>query len=146
MTINDMIKNSTPVNTPVVLNTVWTDKDEFCCPMMDDSQIVVDMIEAQDFIAALSVAETRGVAIPKFKATEYPYSQEESGWQSISIEIMSPITDDFMTVIDEVMNGDLEFKDVTIINNCRHIRNNKHMKPYNLSLQDNLNIINATLN
>jgi len=146
MTINDMIRNAQPTNSPTVLNSVWTDNKEFCCPMMGSEQMVTDMVEAQDLIAALSVSEIRGVAIPKFKATECPYSVEESGWNAISVEIMSPVTDDFMTVLEEVQSGILAFKDVSSDGNVRWIHDSANMKLYTLSLQDNLNIINATLN
>ena len=146
MTISDMINNSQPTNNPTVLNPVWTNNKEFCCPMMGPEQMVTDMVEAQDLIAALSVAEIRGVAIPKFKATECPYSMEESGWNAINVEIMSPVTDDFMTVLEEVQSGILAFKDVSTDGNVRWIQDSANMKLYTLSLQDNLNIINATLN
>lgn len=143
--INNMINNAQRTDITTVLNSVWTDNKDFCCPLMGDAQMITDMVEVQDLIAALSVAESRGIAIPKLQATECPYSYDENGWQAINVEIMGPVTDDFMSVMDGIQSGEFGLKDVTSEGNIRWIRDSIDMKNFVLSFNDNINIINETM-
>ena len=140
--INEMIKNANLTNDPIVLNSVWTENKDFSCSMMGDEMMMTDMVECQDLIAALSVAESRGVEIPKLKASQDPDAFKFNGWHAVNVDIMGQVSDDFMQILIDIQNGNLGFKDL----NDNMIQDNDNMKPYTLQLDDNIAIINATQN
>lgn len=140
--INEMIQNANLTNEPVVLNSVWTENQDFGCSLMGDELLMTDMVECQDLIAALSVAESRGVEIPKLKANSDPEAFKFNGWHAVNVDIMSPVSNDFMQILIDVQSGELGFKNSV----DDFITDSDNMKAYTLQLDDNIAIINATQN
>lgn len=144
--INEMIQNANLTNVPVVLNSIWTENEDFGCSLMGDEMMITDMVECQDLIAALSVAEDLGVAIPKLKAEADPDAYEINGWHAVNVDIMGPVTNSFMQILIDIQNGELNFKQKVKKDSLTIIRNDESMTPFILCLEDNINIINATQN
>lgn len=126
MKIREIINNSVKTEDPIVLNSVWTDNKEFCCDKMGEEQMLLDMVECQDLIKALYLAEEMGIAIPKLKASEDLSAFEYNGWRAINTDIMGPVTDDFVKICDSV--------------NSSHDAHD-----FIFSIDDNIKIINKTM-
>lgn len=146
MKISEIIDNASTVDITTVLNSVWTDRADFCCESMDPggAQMLVDMTEVQSFIAALHIAEQKNIAIPKFKAEAC--ADDCMGMNAINVDIMSPVNEDFAQLLYSIEDGEHELLSTrTTVNNIVHVHYTDNMKNYIFSRQDNINIINATL-
>tara|TARA_B100000214_G_C23515936_1_gene422867 strand:+ start:62 stop:505 length:444 start_codon:yes stop_codon:yes gene_type:complete len=146
MNLSDLIKNSHPVIDPTILGTVWTDNEDFCSTEMLESgeQMLTDMVECQDLIAALDIASKEKIEIPKLSAK---FIKQDDDYDFIKVTIKSKIPDEFANLMWDIQGGrfpSLSYREKTS-KYITTIRTTSLMDRYILSTEDNVNIINATL-
>tara|TARA_Y100001937_G_C7097096_1_gene320620 strand:- start:631 stop:1083 length:453 start_codon:yes stop_codon:yes gene_type:complete len=150
MKILDLIKNSKQKETPTVLYPIWTKDPDLCCKSMCDRghQMLSDMVECQDLIAALDIAAKNKIEIPKLSATFYKQGEDGAIFDGIHVNIESKVPEDFAQLLWSIQDGTdvygLSYREKTS-EYCTSIRSTDKMKQYIKSIEDNLNIINSTL-
>ena len=145
MKISEIIDNLKTVDIPTVLNSISTGRADFCCESMDPggAQMLVDMTEMTLFIAALHIAELKNITIPKFKAEAC--ADDCIGLNTINVDIMSPVNQDFAKILHDIQYGKYEdLSTRTTVNNSIHVNYTDNMRKYIFSLEDNVRIINTT--
>jgi len=146
MNLSQLIKNAKPINDTTVLGSVWTDNKDFCSTEMLKSgeQMLTDMVECQDLIATLDIAEKTNVSIPKLSAK---LIKQDDDWDFIKVTIESKIPDEFANLMWDIQEGrfpSLSYREKKS-EYITTIRTTWRMDKYILSAEDNVNIINATL-
>ena len=146
MEIVNLVDNLHPADIPTVLNSCWTPDKSLCSPSMlaSGEQMLNDMIECQDLVAALYYADKIGIDYPKLSAH---IQQTNDVWgQSVNVEILSPVSEDFFKLYSSIQDGQDCFglttrtKDRNIIS----IRQTDKMKQFIFNPSDCKTIINAT--
>ena len=146
MNLSDLINNSHQVTDPTILGTIWTDNKDFCSTEMLESgeQMLTDMVECQDLIAALDIASKEKIEIPKLSAK---FIKQDDDYDFIKVTIESKIPDEFANLMWDIQEGrfpSLSYRE-KINEYLTSIRTTSLMDRYILSTEDNVNIINATL-
>jgi hypothetical protein len=147
MNLSQLIKNAKPINDTTVLGSIWTDNKDFCSTEMLKSgeQMLTDMVECQDLIATLDIAEKTNVSIPKLSAKLI--KQDDDDWDFIKVTIESKIPDEFAELMWSIQNGrfpTLSYRENTS-SRFTTIRTTSLMDQYIFSAEDNVDIINKTL-
>ena len=148
MNLSDLIHNSKQVIYTTVLGSIWTDNKDFCSTEMLESgeQMLTDMVECQDLIAALDIASKEKIEIPKLSAK---FIKQDDDWDFIKVTIESKIPDAFANLMWDIQEGrfpSLSYRETTSEYCCNitTIRTTSLMDQYIFSPKDNVNIINAT--
>tara|TARA_Y100001970_G_C14074400_1_gene771174 strand:- start:609 stop:1067 length:459 start_codon:yes stop_codon:yes gene_type:complete len=148
MNIVNLVDNLHPTDTdmPTVLNSCWTDDKSLCSPSMlaSGEQMLNDMIEAQDLVAALYYADKIGVDYPKLSARIW--KSDEIWRQSVSVTILSPVSEEFFNLYTSIQDGHDAFglKTRTKDRHIVSIRQTDRMKQFIFNPTDTVTIINET--
>jgi hypothetical protein len=149
MNLSQLIKNAKPIINTTVLGSIWTEDKSLCSTEMLKSgeQMLTDMVECQDLIATLDIAEKTNVSIPKLSAKLI--KQDDDYWDFIKVTIESKIPDEFAELMWSIQDGrfpSLSYRETTSEYYCNitTIRTTSLMDQYIFSPKDNVNIINAT--
>ena len=145
MNLSQLIKNAKPIINTTVLGSIWTEDKSLCSTKMLKSgeQMLTDMVECQDLIATLDIAEKTNVSIPKLSAK---LIKQDDDWDFIKVTIESKIPDEFAELMWSIQNGrfpTLSYRENTS-SRFTTIRTTSLMDQYIFSPKDNVNIINAT--
>lgn len=139
-----LIRGAQIVDQPTVLNAIVTDVREFCSPsMLYDYNtlgygVLCDMIECQDFIAALYSAESKGIKIPNFSAKIVP--TQLNGMKTIQVNILGPVSEAFVKNFDAI-----QLKAAGKVDPSRNLlRISTVNDGFVFSAEDNVKIINST--
>lgn len=145
MNLSQLIKNAKPIINTTVLGSIWTEDKSLCSTEMLKSgeQMLTDMVECQDLIATLDIAEKTNVSIPKLSAK---LIKQDDDWDFIKVTIESKIPDEFAELMWSIQDGrfpTLSYRENTS-SRFTTIRTTSLMDQYIFSPKDNVNIINAT--
>lgn len=147
MSITDLISKCSPVKDTTVLGTIWTKNKDLCCASMlkHDVQMLTDMVECQDLIAALDIASKNNIPIPKLSAK---FVKNAKDYDSVFVDIKSKVPEAFALLLWSIQDGTdnhgLSYR-VKESEYITSIRQTKQMDTYILSPGDNLKVINSTL-
>ena len=149
MNISNLISTCSPIKNTTVLGAIWTDKKDLCCESMlkNGEQMLTDMVECQDLIASLDIACKENIDIPKLSAE---LIEQEDDWDFVKVIIESKVSEEFAQLIWNIQDGKCNYGltyrlDDDSFPNITVIKQSVNMNNYIFSAEDNVKIINATL-